>query len=97
MITSADVLVLYKLEDKTVLCYIHILLSQVPSANVLGMCKFQGIILSYTLFFIMYSGITKIYYTKTVGHIFTKPVQIKGKTQFFSHAVVYYRSSHFCR
>ena len=33
--------------------------------------------------FIMYSGITKIYYRKTVGHVFTKPVQIQGKTQFF--------------
>jgi hypothetical protein len=35
--------------------------------------------------FIMYSGITKIYYRKTVGHVFTKPVQIEGTTQkFFS-------------
>ena len=33
----------------------------------------------------MYSGITKIYYTKTVGHVFTKLVQIEGTTQnFFS-------------
>jgi hypothetical protein len=31
--------------------------------------------------FIMYSGITKIYYRKTVGHVFTKPVQIEGKIQ----------------
>ena len=29
----------------------------------------------------MYSGITKIYYRKTVGHVFTKPVQIEGKTE----------------
>jgi hypothetical protein len=29
----------------------------------------------------MYSRITKIYYRKTVGHIFTKPVQIEGTTQ----------------
>jgi hypothetical protein len=29
----------------------------------------------------MYSGITKIYYKKTVGHVFTKPVQIEGTTQ----------------
>ena len=28
--------------------------------------------------FIMYSGIRKIYYRKTEGHVFTKPVQIKG-------------------
>jgi len=32
--------------------------------------------------FIMYSGITKMYYRKTVGHVFTKPVQIE-RTQFF--------------
>jgi len=25
----------------------------------------------------MYSGITKNYYRKTVGHVFTKPVQIE--------------------
>ena len=31
--------------------------------------------------FIMYSGITKIYYRKTVGHVFTKPVQIEGTTK----------------
>jgi len=35
----------------------------------------------YTGHFIMYSGITKIYYRKTVGHVFTKPVQIEGITQ----------------
>jgi len=29
----------------------------------------------------MYSGITKLYYRKTVGHVFTKPVQIEGTTQ----------------
>jgi hypothetical protein len=33
--------------------------------------------------FIMYSGITKIYYRKTVGHVFMKPVQIEGKTETF--------------
>ena len=33
--------------------------------------------------FIMYSGITKIYYRKAVGHVFTKPVQIEGTTQTF--------------
>ena len=31
----------------------------------------------------MYSGITKIYYKKAVGHVFTKPVQIEGTTQNF--------------
>jgi len=31
--------------------------------------------------FIMYSGITKIYYRKPVGHLFTKPVQTEGTTQ----------------
>ena len=41
----------------------------------------------------MHSGITKMYYRKTVGHVFTKPVQIEGTTQnFFFH-----HSSHFCR
>jgi hypothetical protein len=29
----------------------------------------------------MYSGITTIYYRKTVGHVFTKPVQIEGTNQ----------------
>jgi len=38
----------------------------------------------YTGRFITYSGITKIYYRKTVGHVFTKPVQIEGTTQLFS-------------
>jgi hypothetical protein len=33
--------------------------------------------------FIMYSGIIKIYYRKPVEHVFTKPVQIEGKIQFF--------------
>ena len=39
----------------------------------------------------MYSGITKIYYRKTVGHVFTKPVQIEGTTQnfFFTQLVVF--------
>jgi len=37
----------------------------------------------YTGRFIMYSGITKIYYRKTVGHVFTKPIQIEGTTQHF--------------
>jgi len=31
----------------------------------------------------MYPGITKNYYRKTVGHVFTKPVQIEGTTNFF--------------
>ena len=40
----------------------------------------------------MYSGITKICYRKTVGHVFTKPVQIEGTTQkiFFSQLVVFF-------
>ena len=29
----------------------------------------------------MYSGITEFYYKKTVGHVFTKRVQIEGKTK----------------
>jgi hypothetical protein len=48
IIPFADVLGLYKLQHKTVLCYIHTLQSQVPSADVLGMCKLPGIILCYT-------------------------------------------------
>jgi len=35
----------------------------------------------YTGRFIMYSGITKIYYRKIVGQVFTTPVQIEGTTQ----------------
>ena len=31
----------------------------------------------------MYSGVTKKYYRKTVGHVFTKPVQIEATIQFF--------------
>jgi len=31
----------------------------------------------------MDSGITKIYYRKTIGHVFTKPVQMEGTTQKF--------------
>ena len=42
--------------------------------------------------FIMYSGITKIYYRKTVGHVFTKPVQIEGRTQFFLSPVICFSS-----
>jgi hypothetical protein len=30
--------------------------------------------------FVMYSGITKICYRNTAGHVFTKPVQIEGTT-----------------
>jgi hypothetical protein len=51
----------------------------------------------YTGRFIMYSGITKNY-MKTVGHIFTKPVQTEGTTRnFFPQKFVFHRSSHFCR
>ena len=35
----------------------------------------------------MYSGITKIYYWKTVGHVFKKPVQLEGTAQNFSPPV----------
>jgi hypothetical protein len=51
--------------------------------------------------FIMYSGFTKIYDRKTVGHVFTKPVQMEGTTQFPPplppQKVVFHSSSHFCR
>jgi hypothetical protein len=47
--------------------------------------------------FIMYSGITKIYDTKTIRHVFMKPVQIEGTTQkLFPQKVVFHRSSRFC-
>jgi len=49
----------------------------------------------------MDSGITTIYYRKTVGHIFTKPVLIEGTTQFPHPPPVscffFHRGSHFCR
>jgi len=31
----------------------------------------------------MYYGITKIYYRKTVGQVFTKPLQIEGTQKNF--------------
>jgi len=31
----------------------------------------------------MYSGTTKMYYRKTIVHVFTKPAQIEGTTQIF--------------
>ena len=40
-------------------------------------------LITYTGRFIMYSRITKNYYRKPVGHVFTKPVQIEGATQTF--------------
>jgi hypothetical protein len=44
----------------------------------------------------MYSGITKIYDRKTVGQVFTKPVQTEGTTQFPPpQKVVCHCSSHF--
>jgi len=46
-IPFADVLGLYLLQHKTALSYIYRLQSQVPSADVLGMCKLLGIILCY--------------------------------------------------
>ena len=33
--------------------------------------------------FIMFSGITKNYYRKTVGHVITKPVQTEGTNKIF--------------
>jgi hypothetical protein len=36
----------------------------------------------YTGRFIVYPGIKNIYYRKTIGHVFTKPVQIEGTTEF---------------
>ena len=38
----------------------------------------------------MYSGITKIDYRKTLGHVFTKPVQIEETTQFFFSGTLFF-------
>jgi len=39
----------------------------------------------------MYSRITKNFYRKTVGHVFTKPVQIEGTTEnFFSLSKLFF-------
>jgi hypothetical protein len=46
IVPFADMLGLINHQDKTVLCYI-LLQSQVPSADVLGLCKLLGIILCY--------------------------------------------------
>jgi hypothetical protein len=52
----------------------------------------------YTGRFILYSGITKTYDRKTVGHVFTESVNIEGTIQTFSpQKVVFHRSSQFCR
>ena len=42
--------------------------------------------------FIMYSGITKIYYRKTVGHVFMKPLHIEGTTQKLFFPVSWFSS-----
>jgi len=47
------------------------------------MFNIRCLCLHNTGLFIMYSGITKIYYRKTAGHVFTKPVQIEGTAQIF--------------
>jgi len=47
-----------------------------------------------TVCFIIYSGITKIYYRKTVGHLFTKPVQIEGTTQTFFPSKLFFNVVH---
>jgi cytochrome bd-type quinol oxidase subunit 1 len=38
----------------------------------------------------MYSGITKIYYSETVGQVFTKPVQIEGTTENFVPSTLFF-------
>jgi hypothetical protein len=40
--------------------------------------------------FITYSGITKNHDRKTVGHVFTKTVQVEGRTQFFSSKKLFF-------
>jgi len=44
-------------------------------------CNFCAYIYICTGRVIIYSRITKLYYKKTVGHVFTKPVQIEGITK----------------
>ena len=52
----------------------------------------------YTGRLILYSEITKIYYSKTVGHVFAKPVQIEGTAKKKKIPVsCFHPSSHFCR
>jgi hypothetical protein len=51
----------------------------------------------YTGHFLMYSRITKIYYRKTVGNVFTKPVHRTNNPKiFFPVSCFFYHSSHFC-
>ena len=45
----------------------------------------------------MYSGIANIYYRKTVGHVFTKPVRIEGKTQKFTETGCLCKQKSSCR
>ena len=47
----------------------------------------------YTGRFMMYTGNTNIYYRNTVGHVFTKPVQIEGKTEFFPPSTLFFISA----
>jgi len=44
--------------------------------------KYNKSALYYTGRFIRYSGITNIYYRKTIGHAFTKTVQIEETTRY---------------
>jgi hypothetical protein len=48
----------------------------------------------YTGHFIMYSGITKIFDRKSIGHVFTKPVQIEGTTQTFFPRKLFFITVH---
>jgi hypothetical protein len=68
MTPFAGVLVLNMLQDKTVLCYIHKLQSQIINAEILGFCTRQDkIVLCYTHYImqrfaiaISFSGLEKI-------------------------------------
>jgi hypothetical protein len=48
----------------------------------------------YTGHFIIYSGITKIYDRKTVGHVFMKLVQIEGTTENFFPTKLFFIAVH---
>jgi hypothetical protein len=63
------------------LCTIQTCNPTVRAKSFLNLCSQCDWSVTHTGHFIMYSSITNIYYRTTVGHVFTKPVQIEGTTQ----------------
>jgi hypothetical protein len=73
--------------DHTIsLCW-HIILQQLTER-----CNTQRSI--YTGHFLMYSGITKTDYKKTVGHVFMELVQIEGTTNFVFTSKLFFNVVH---